>query len=1009
LKIIIDCNSVYSYNGSLLEFNKIIELAKQNQNEYVVCIETCNLSGMPEFFSLAQENGLIGIYGVTFYLQVDNIVTRIIVLGNNKEGNKTLIKLNNEITLNIDQENIIKYNDTFLVRKIDDKFKAILNNENLIKIIPVFDEFKGFKLSFFDEILCNKDINSFSIKLDLFAKTIFTTSEFYLGLSDISASRFAIKNQGNFCFINELYTRYSKKMILNSQGFYLDDKTELEITKINILNLGVPINHKYIFPYTYEIVINDIFDFYEDLNTRTNCLIKEKISKNYEKIFLQLPKYILKNQDDTAASYLRKLALKGLVKRNSDLLKVKKYLERLDHELEIITKMNFCDYFLIVFDYVAYAKKNNIFVGCGRGSACGSLVAFVLGITDIDPIKYGLLFERFLNEYRNEMPDIDVDFEDDKRSHVIDYVINKYGKEHVVSIQTLGSYQYKLAIRDIARIEKLSSAQSFQLNTIFEQSLLVEKSEPLFKYYEYINKLVGIPKFKGTHAAGIIISNSDLTSTIPLEQLPNKNFQSQYEAEQLEKSNALKMDFLGVKNLTLIKKILDLLDKNSKWLLNINLADKKTYFLYQIGFTLNIFQVESPGFTKTAVAMKINNFNDLQALLALYRPGPMQFIEEYIKRKKNQHAYFLHDDLRPILSETYGIIIYQEQIMQILLKFSSFNLSEADIFRRAISKKDENKLNSLKEEFIRRTIKNGYSNELAIKLFEYIYSFASYGFNKAHSVAYALISYQMMYLKANHAPFFYKVMLDNSLSDETQTKALLNEAYQLGVTFKNISINKSSFSYVINNNELVRPLNSVKLISLSDAKNIENARKTTKNQLFNSFEEFLDKLDQSLPKEKINALIDANAFNEFETNRTFLKEKLASKEFLKYFELQVSVKNEGKPIDEIELETKTFGYPLFSLINEFEANKIKEYPFPKLDNKQEELDIYAKIISINSTNNLEKPTLFIKVQQGFLQANLIMFSSEALLYQGILKKDGIYLFKCGRSTRNKSEYIIKKL
>ncbi len=490
--------------------------------------------------------------------------------------------------------------------------------------------------------------------------------------------------------------------------------------------------------------------------------------------------------------YLINLANKGLARRLNNNV-TKEYQDRLNYELKVITDMGFVDYFLIVFDYVRFAIKNNIFVGAGRGSAVGSLVAYSLGITSLDPIKYNLIFERFLNPERVTMPDIDIDFDADRRDEVIEYVRNKYGEKRVAHIITYGTFASREAIRAVAKINnvdedilgyllpyidknpknKLASNINNDVKRLFNTYPILEKTYNEALYLEGIKKHIGI------HAAGVVISSCDLNEVVPLIYNGDE-FLTGYTMNELEDLGLLKMDFLSIKNLTIISNILKDLEKEKGVKLDINkipLDDKKVYDLFSSADTVGVFQFESAGMKSFLRKLAPKEFKDLIMAIAIYRPGPMGEIDNYIKRHSGKVKIdYIDDSLKDILEDTYGIMIYQEQVMQILSKMGGFTFGEADIIRRAISKKKLQLIEEAKDKFINNSLKNGYSEAKAREVYDLIVKFADYGFNKSHSVAYSFIAYQMAYLKVHYPEYYYINLLNNNIGGESKTKEYIDEA-----------------------------------------------------------------------------------------------------------------------------------------------------------------------------------------------------------------------------------------
>ena len=601
-----------------------------------------------------------------------------------------------------------------------------------------------------------------------------------------------------------------------------------------------------------------------------------------------LPRYSEDNSFN-ADLYLEQLCKKGLQKRFNNKVLIK-YVNRLEEELSVIKKMGFSNYFLVVWDYVKYAKKNNILVGPGRGSAAGSLVSYSLGITEIDPIKNGLYFERFLNSERITMPDIDIDFESDRRDEVINYVVSKYGKKNVSGIITYGTLKTKMVLRDVARVFNIerkidSFIKLFDSNLSLDDNLknrniidIYSKDTLISRVCLISKKLEGLKRHTSIHAAGIIISNKELDRYIPLSKSNDLNI-SGYTMNYIEELGLLKMDFLVLDNLVLISNLIN--EIGSIKLNEIPLDDEETFNIFRNVKTDGIFQFESSGMKNVLRKYKVNSFNDLVSLLALFRPGPMDNIDSYIRRmNKKEKIDYIHEDLKDVLSETYGIIVYQEQIMKIANIMASFSLGEADILRRAMSKKNSILMEEQRKEFVRRSILNGYTEEIANKTFDYINKFASYGFNKAHSVSYSLISYQMAYLKAHYKNYYMKYLLTMVIGNDIKTKDYINECKLNNIEILKPDINKSYTEYVIENNKIRFPLSSIKNVGQISSSTIIEERKKGEYLDFISFVSRV--YNKGINKKIIISLIYAGCFDSF-NNRKTLIENLDS--VLNYVEL----------------------------------------------------------------------------------------------------------------------------
>ena len=624
----------------------------------------------------------------------------------------------------------------------------------------------------------------------------------------------------------------------------------------------------------YLKMLNDNFVYNDNAYYKTSSF--EDIQTTYEfskQINLEIPfdkKYIPKyNNSDNNYEYLKKLCILGLNKRFNGKVS-NKYKERILYELDVINKMGFVDYFLIVYDYVLYAKKNDIFVGPGRGSAAGSLVSYSLGITNIDPIKYDLLFERFLNINRKKMPDIDIDFESDKRINMIEYVKNKYGFDKVAVGLTFNNYKAKLILRDLAKILKVDSNVFDKFIKNINSSLSLKENyqnEKVKKYIEMYSELKnlydisyhleGLKKNTSTHAAGVIISSEKLGKIIPISN-EDGTLKTGIEMPYLEKMGLLKMDFLALEKLNIISKVSKKI-KNFN-INNIPLDDKKTLKIFYDADTDDIFQFESSYAKSVLDKLKITSFNELIVSLALVRPGANKQIDEYLKNKKE--GINLTGDLTDILGSTYGTIIYQEQVMKIFEKVGGYSLFEADDIRVAISKKKEDIINAQHDKFVSGGIKNGYSKEFLEKLFNKIKEFGGYGFNKSHSVAYALVSYQMAYLKANYPKEFMFYLLENN-KDISKCEKILSSLKNSGYKLLKPNINYSIDKYAEKNGYILLPFNIIRGLNDDIISKIIRVRENGFNDIF----DFFVKTNSFLNKETYLILIKSGALDIFKINK----------------------------------------------------------------------------------------------------------------------------------------------
>ena len=724
---------------------------------------------------------------------------------------------------------------------------------------------------------------------------------------------------------------------------------------------------------------------------KTTMYLSDLCNLNIPKQTNLLPVYN-DDKDFDEKKYLTDLCIIGLKKRLNNNV-TESYIKRLKYELDVIINMGFCNYFLVVWDYVKFAKKNNIMVGPGRGSAASSLVSYCLGITDIDPLKYDLLFERFLNPNRVTMPDIDIDFDAEKRDIVINYVIDKYGKDKVSGIITFSNLLAKQVIRDLARVFEINNYKidnllknfddkkdlKYQLDNINVKRILNDDSS-LKKLYDVALHLEGLKRHTSIHAAGVIISNKNLSDYVPLTTSSFGNYLCGYTMNYIEQIGLLKMDFLGLKNLSVIDRVIDKIGDIK--FNDIPLDDKMTYSLFSSGYLDGVFQFESAGMKKFITELKPDNINDLIAAVALFRPGPIDNIPLYIKRKHGmEKVSYINDDLKDILVPTYGIIIYQEQIMQIVRKMAGFSYSLADELRRAMSKKKEDLLLSYKEMFIKGSIDNGYKENEAKEVYDLILKFANYGFNKAHSVSYAIIGYKIAYLKVHYPLYFQCEVLNNSIGQVNKTKNILNECKRLGVEIISPMINISDSNYIINDNKLVYPLSLIKSVGTLTAKAIVKER--IENGNFSSYLDYV-KRTYKLGKDVLRNIILSGALDCFGKTRKTLIENLD--DVINYAELcndldeSLVLKPELKEYEEYskeeltKIEIELFGFYIsnhptskYMLDNGITTNNLE-----KFFDKNIKIILYFERKKEIDTKDKEK-MMFITASDSFGYVELVMF------------------------------------
>ena len=622
--------------------------------------------------------------------------------------------------------------------------------------------------------------------------------------------------------------------------------------------------------------------------------IIDKCRYNLEFKGYHLPKYKYGKDEDvfqnfSSRDYLRYLVQKGAKEKllGKDLYKYKK---RYEYELKIIDEMGFNDYFLIVYDFVKYAKSNGILVGAGRGSAAGSLVCYLLNITEADPLEYNLLFERFLNKERISMPDIDIDFQDTRRDEVIKYVEEKYGEDKVAQIITFTTFQSKSAARESARILQFDdNALKFISSNISSTRTLkecYESSEPLrnFVNESTINRrwfsialsLESLPKNPSVHAAGVVISdNNPLVKYAPLAESNMTKYLTQWTMDDVESVGLLKIDFLGIRYLTMVSSIVEQIKKENPEfdITKINYKDQKVYNLFAEGRTEGIFQFESSGMKEKLRLLKPTEFNDIVAMNALYRPGPMAQIETYIRRKHGEEKVnYPHPNLEKILKDTYGVIVYQEQIMLIAVNFAHMSLNEADNMRRAVSKKKKEDLEYYGRIFIEKSVAAGYDHNVAKSLFDLIVTFANYGFNKSHAVVYSMLAYRLAYLKVYYTKYFMTALLNNVISSEKKINEYKQELNNLGIKLVKPDVNISLSDFSVYKQDIVFALTAIKNVGYRSSYEIVQDRLNFGKYL--DIDDFLKRMNKKVDYQAAASLVKAGALDTFGYNRATLMKKV---------------------------------------------------------------------------------------------------------------------------------------
>ncbi len=870
----------YSLSKGAIKINDLIDFCIENNVPAISITDFNNLFGCMEFSIECIKSGIKPIIGSNIYLRDENFAPGfLLLLCKNETGFQNLSKLisisslknsfNSDVFVTVN--NLKKYNEGLICLPggqfgiLSENFRQ--NNVRVSeKLINLFQEI--YQNNFFLEIqrLTKKEVNFNNF-------LIFNSSKKKIPL---------VATNENFFLDKKFYNSHDTLLSISEQK-YVDSEDRLKS------------NPEYYFKKESQML--EIFSDIPSACWNTE-LVAKKCNFYLDEKPTILPKvYSSKLEED---NFLKKQSEEGLFSRlnkeKSLEKKISVYKQRLDYELQIITKMGYSGYFLIVSDFINWAKKNYIPVGPGRGSGAGSLVAWTLFITDLDPIKFGLLFERFLNPERVSLPDFDIDFCMEKRDEVISYVRKKYGELNVAQIITFGSFQARAAIRDVGRVMQLplslvddickmipyNPAQPISLSeTLDDEKVkkLMKNDSNIKKLFKISIDLEGLYRHVSTHAAGIVISDNSLLNLLPLYKDPKSDIPvTQFSMKYVEKMGLIKFDFLGLKTLTVIDKACKYLKDIGKTI-DINelpLDNSKTFDLLKKGDTTGVFQLEGQGMKETLKKVLPDRFEDIIAVVSLYRPGPMDNIPTYINRKQGKEVYdYLHPSLKEILKETYGIMVYQEQVMLIAQKLAGFSLAKADLLRRAMGKKIRSEMLAQKSTFIKGCMKNNISESKAENLFKEIEKFAGYGFNKSHAAAYAKIAYQTAFLKANFPLEFFCSLMNYDVGNFEKISNYCYEIKRLNFQLFTPDINKSDvfFKVVYNQNNkaigISYGISAIKNIGENSVVELIEERK--KNGKFNSLVDLLKRVNnKTINKKVLEGLIFSGSLNSIEKNQSFL-------------------------------------------------------------------------------------------------------------------------------------------
>ena len=877
-------HSQYSICEGAIKIDELKDYTKENKIKAIALCDSENLCGALEFAEKLSKVGTQPIIGSQINFKIDDTIGLLPLFALNENGYKRIIELSSLSYLKNDNltdphlifdellnktEGLALFSGT-----TNGLFGKLFNKGKFNEIQKIYAKLKSkYEDRFYIEIQRHGDQNEIAFEkfnlsnsLNLEIPLIATNEVYYLdkNMHEAHDALICIKNK---TYINE------KNRIKYTNQHYLKNNSEMSEL---FADLPEALENNYNFPY--------------------RCSFRPLSSKPI------LPN-ISSNEGENADEILKRNSLEGLKEKFEKIFKVPnkqtdsneiylQYKDRLDHELDIIIEMKYASYFLIVSDYIKWAKENDIPVGPGRGSGAGSLVAWCLSITDVDPIKFNLIFERFLNPDRISMPDFDIDFCEEKRDLVFEYLTKKY-KDSVAHIITFGKLKARMVIRDVGRVLGLSYGfvDSISKMIPFDPSRpqnlteciageprlqkLINEDARVKKLTDLSLKLEGLNRNVATHAAGVVIADKKLTEIVPLYKDISANLllpSTQFDMYSAENAGLIKFDFLGLKTLTVINNTQKLIRKKNKDfnIENINFDDQKVFELLSSGKTVGLFQVESAGMREALIQMKPNHIEDIIALVALYRPGPMSNIPTYNDCKHGkQEPDYLHPLLEEILKPTYGVIIYQEQVMQIAQKLSGFTAGQADILRRAMGKKKRAELERQKQSFIAGAVNNGISKDVAAGIFLKIEPFAEYGFNKSHAAAYAIISYQTAFLKTYYPKEFIAASMTMDISNQNKLSEFYEELKRLDVNIIRPDINECFADFKTDDEKFYYALGGVKAVGFEAVSNIVEER--VKNGKFNSITDFLNRINpKDINKLQLEGLVKAGAFDKLNINRQSL-------------------------------------------------------------------------------------------------------------------------------------------
>ena len=977
----------YSFLQSGLTVEKIGKALEANDYFGVGISDNEVMYGIPEFAKTASSLNKPFIIGESFYVEGDYLCLYVI----NEDGYRNLMTINNSMQKEELSLDLIKKNSSGLV--------AILETVR-----------GSFKEKFVE------DYDSTFNKYLLRYASIFSDN-FYLGIEVTSKEEVKYANS-----VRKFANEFTYECIAFPRIRYEKKDDAIVINMVEAISNDEKLDIKKASGQDYFMKEEDYAKIYSKKEMENTVKLVKSSSFELMQKRGELLHYPVKDSKEE----LKRLCHENLIKLG---LNDDKHLNRLNHELEVIFSMGYADYFLIVQDYVNFAKTHDVLVGPGRGSAAGSLVSYLLNISEVDPLDYDLQFERFLNPYRKTMPDIDVDFMDVKRDVMVQYMKEKYGPNRVANIVTFQTIGAKQSLRDVGRIynfpshhidllSKRLTNKDFGLRESYKKlpefRSLVDSDPYFLEIVSLASKIEGLPRQSGLHAAGIVLDEKPLEESIPVTILLGDNYVSQYEMGYLEEQGLLKMDFLSLSNLTIIYNCVALINHNHK---DVNLDPDKIPYnepeifdLISKNKTMGLFQIETNAMKKAIKILKPSSFDDVVALLALNRPGPMEYIPNYARRKEGKEKInYVSDDLKEILAPTYGIIVYQEQINSIATKMAGFSLGEADVFRRAISKKEKDKILSSQKQFIDGAKKNGYSEDVAKKVFSNILRFAEYGFNKSHSVVYSIIACRMAWLKVHYPLEFYSALLGSSAAtSDSKFNEYVAEMSSLGIKMLPPSINYSSDTFIIKDNALLFPLTSIKDVNITLMNKI--AQERAENGLFKDFFNFVLRMfNHKITENQMQSLISSGAFDELYPSRESMR--LTVKSALQYAELnhsddgQLSIgidliapprmnNGEDNPLENLDKEYEAIGIMLSDNPLRYKHDLLEKKNVTSIvEAKEMDKAVVAGIIKSKKVINTKKgtPMAFVKIFDETGDMEITIFPKQYGPIMSLIEKNNIIL------------------